>query len=229
MNINPKKWIKTLPKSDSLHNNKLVIETNKIAEKEFKIDTDNSIKKYSFAITIFIIGLVFVSVIKNQTRNLQKEIDGLEASINNIKFDLHQQILEHEVITSPKNLSQLAKEYLEPEFLSYEKNQVKKLEEGKIISNVTEKDLSSNKKSIIAKQIEQTRIELKKLQELYSNPQKIPDELKNKVSKKIEETQNELARLYSSPKDPESVSRIQKWAGIQIIKAFLGMPVVPGK
>ncbi len=229
MSINPKRWIGTLPKSEIIDNSQLVIETNKIEHKEFKKDTKDPIKKYSFAVVAFIIGLVVVSVIKNQTRNLQKEINGLEASINNIKFDLHQQLLEHEVITSPKNLSKLAKEYLEPEFLNYEKKQIKQLEEDSIVSETIEKNLSTNNKSIIAKKIEQKKAELNKLHELYSNPKKIPDQLKHKVSEKIVETQNELARLYSSPKDPENLSKFQKWAGIQFVKAFLGMPIIPGR
>ena len=40
---------------------------------------DNSIQKYSLVTILFVIGLIFVSVIKNETRNLQKEIDKLEA------------------------------------------------------------------------------------------------------------------------------------------------------
>ena len=38
----------------------------------------------------FIIGLIFVSLIKNETRNLQKEISNLQASIKNLNLDLHQ-------------------------------------------------------------------------------------------------------------------------------------------
>ena len=54
---------------------------------------------------LFICGLLFVSVVKNETRNLQKEINNLEANINLIKFNLDQAILDHEVITSPENIS----------------------------------------------------------------------------------------------------------------------------
>ena len=37
----------------------------------------------------FVICLALVSVIKNKTRNLQKEINNLHASINQIEIDLH--------------------------------------------------------------------------------------------------------------------------------------------
>ena len=61
---------------------------------------------------LFVCGLLFVSVIKNETRNLEKEINSLRASNNVIKFNLDQAILDNEVITSPENISRLAKEYL---------------------------------------------------------------------------------------------------------------------
>ena len=128
MNLNPKKWLNTLPNVN--------IETN---QEEYKLDNqrwvdtihkrkkDNSIQKYSLVTILFVVGLIFVSVIKNETRNLQKEIDKLEATINIIKFDLHQTTLDHEVITSPENISRLAKEYLESDLVFYKKSQIKQM------------------------------------------------------------------------------------------------------
>ena len=61
---------------------------------------------------LFVSGLLFVSAVKNETRNLEKEIDSLRASNKEIKFNLDQAILDNEVITSPENISHLAREYL---------------------------------------------------------------------------------------------------------------------
>ena len=69
---------------------------------------NNSIKKYSFINNCIYFGLIFVSVVKNETRNLEKEINNLRATINEIKFNLYQTVLDHEVITSPENISKLA-------------------------------------------------------------------------------------------------------------------------
>ena len=47
----------------------------------------NSVKKYSLLTILFVIGLIFVSAVKNETRNLQKDINNLKASIDIIKFN----------------------------------------------------------------------------------------------------------------------------------------------
>ena len=167
MNLNPKKWLNTLPNVN--------IETN---QEEYKLDNqrwidtlhkrkkDNSIQKYSLVTILFVVGLIFVSVIKNETRNLQKEIDKLEATINIIKFDLHQTTLDHEVITSPENISRLAKEYLESNLVVYKKSQIKQIgSEEKILTkpenveikkNLEQKaeDKKNKIKLIVAKKIE---------------------------------------------------------------------------
>ena len=74
--------------------------------------------------SFIVCGLLFVSVVKNETRNLQKEINNLETSINLIKFNLDQAFLDNEVITSPENISRLAKEYLNINFISYKRSQI---------------------------------------------------------------------------------------------------------
>ena len=150
MTINQTKWLGTLPN--------LNIEYN---QEDNKLDYDKWIstlphknstlphQKYSLVTILFVVGLIFVSVIKNETRNLQKEIDKLEATINIIKFDLHQTTLDHEVITSPENISRLAKEYLESDLVFYKKSQIKQMgreeiffttpENGEIKKNLEQK------------------------------------------------------------------------------------------
>ena len=93
------------------------------------------------------------------------EIKNLKASINVLKFDLHQTILEHEVITSPENISRLAKEYLEPDFAFYKKSQVRQLNE-KLKTSVQSKE--------------------KKDQNIFKKKKKTKtDEIKLRVAKKI--------------------------------------------
>ena len=62
-----------------------------------KKNVNNSIKKYPLMAILFVCGLVFVSLVKNETRNLQREINNLEASINVIQFNLDQAVLDNEV------------------------------------------------------------------------------------------------------------------------------------
>jgi len=119
--LDSNKWVNTLPSKDD---NTLIL-SNTINSNP----KSSSGKKYSLTIIVFIVGLILVSVIKNGTRNLQKEISNLQASIKALKIDLHQTVLEHEVITSPENISRLAKEYIKSDYTFYKKSQIKQLNE----------------------------------------------------------------------------------------------------
>ena len=189
---------------------------------------------------LFVSGLLFVSVIKNETRNLQKEINKLEASINVIQFNLHQAILDNEVITSPKNISRLAKEHLNTELVAYKRSQIKKLgnedselsknsikKEKKIKKNI--KNLSSSATTKIAEKIKNKKMELANLKKIYKNPKTMPTEVNNMLAKQIKYKKKELKNIYESPKDLITLERVGKWTVVQVVKAFLGMPIITGR
>ena len=219
--LDPHRWVNTIPVP--------------------KKNTYNSVKKYSLMTILFVCGLLFVSVLKNETRNLQKEINKLEAAINVIKFNLKQAILDNEVITSPENISRLAKEYLNINLTSYKRSQIKNLndktEEFTKVNKIKKKETSKEKiknlstsiKSQVAKKIEKKKTEIKKLQELYNDPRAIPDEIKTQVSKQIKEKEIGLRNIYNSPKEVFTLERVGKWGVVQVVKVFLGIPVVPGR
>ena len=54
-------------------------------------------------------------------------------------------------------------------------------------------------------------------------------ELKSQVAKKIKEKKIELKNLYSHPRETITLQKAQKWVAVQVVKVFLGMPVIPGK
>ena len=217
------RWVNTIPKKNTYSS------VNK--------NTYGSVKKYSLITILFVCGLLFVSVVKNETRNLQKEINALQADINSLQFNLDKATIDNEVITSPENIASLAEEYLNIDFTSYKKSQIKHLNEHTETFTKTENvkmekknsNLKENIKLGITKKIEKKKTEIRKLQELYSNPESIPDEVKRQVATKIEEKKNELKNLYSSPKETITLQKVQKWAAVQVVKAFLGMPFIPGK
>ena len=258
MSMDPNRWINTLPiTSTEFNQEKYKLDSNKwiktLPRKEDKIlilsnetnsnSKSSSGKKYSLTIILFVVGLILVSVIKNQTRSLQKEVSNLQASINTFKLDLHQTTLEHEVITSPENISRLAKKHLESDFVFYKKSQIKQLNEKVAILKRYEekKDENTFKNKVkagviknkiklkVATKIETTKTELRKLQELYSTPEKLPGEIRIHVARKIETKKNELQKLYSDPYGVFKSKKAQRWAGLQVVKVFLGIPIVPGK
>lgn len=203
-----------------------------------KKNTYKSFKKYSLLGILFVCGLLLVSTVKNQTRILQKEINNLQTSVNLLKYNLDQAILDNEVITSPENISILAKEYLNTNLVTYKRSQIKylnneienftKTKQEKIGKEKT-KNLKVSIKSQIAKKIEKKRTEIRNLQVLYHNPKSLPKEIKIQVAKKIEEKKYELSNIYKSPKDAINSEKFRKWGAIQVVKAFLGMPIIPGR
>ena len=241
--INQNKWISSLHKTNigaseiaaQLDYDKWL---NTISKKKVKY---NSAKEYSLMAILLVCGLLFVSVVKNETRNLQKEINNLNASISVIKFNLDQAILDYEVITSPENISLLAKDYLNIDLVSYKKSQIKKLnDENEKFAKVNKiKEERVNKKNIksltdsiktqVSKKVEAKKVEITKLQELYNNPKSIPGEIKTQVAIKIKEKKIELKNIYSEPRDMFTLQKAGRWSVVQIVKVFLGIPVIPGR
>ena len=234
MSTDPNKWINTISqikKDDNLENYNLNPDkwTDTIPKKTKK----NSVAKYSISIFLFVTGLVLVSAIKNESKILQKEINNLYASINTLKYNLHQASLDHEVITSPENISKMAAEYLEKNLVSYKKKQIKNLnikeenptKEEKNTSNKINKKL----KIEIAKKINEKKLQLKKLKKISLKPEKLPMEIKTKIDKKISSTKQDIEKLYSDPKSVLTPEKMQSWAALQVVKLFLGMPIVPGR
>ena len=227
------RWVNTLPRKDD---NTLILSNANNSNLK-----SSSVKKYFLTIIVFVVGLILVSVIKNVTRNLQNEISNLQASINVLKLDLHQTVLEYEVITSPENISRLAKEYLESDFVFYKKSQIKQLSrKEKTLATLEEKkDKNTFKKKSkvktdeiklrVANRIKKTKTELRKLQELYSTPEKLPRVLRLQVAKKIKIKKNQLEKFYSDPYSVFKSKKARNWAGLQVVKAFLGIPIVPGR
>ena len=126
--INQDRWIKSLPgKNTNTSNLSNQLDHDKWINTIPKKNTTNPFQKYSAMTGLLIFGLLFVSVVKNETRNLQKEINNLESSINIIKYNLDQAILDNEVITSPENISLMSKEYLNMNLISYKRSQIENL------------------------------------------------------------------------------------------------------
>ena len=240
--INQNKWISSLPgKNTRLSNTTNQLDHDKWINTIPKKNTHNSFQKYSLMTILFVCGLLFVSVVKNETRNLQKKINNLETSINAIKFNLDQAILDHEVITSPESISVLAKEYLDINLVSYKRSQIKQLTDetknftkiNKIkkekINKKKEKNLSANIKSRVINEIDKKKKKIRKLQALYSDPKSIPGEIKTQVTYQIKETKTGIRNIYRSPKDIATLEKVGRWTVVQVVKAFLGMPIIPGR
>jgi hypothetical protein len=241
MSMDPNKWINTLPPTNNLN-----------TEEKYKLDGARWVKtlprktiistnkKYSIIISVFIFSLIIVSSIKNETRNLQKEINNLKKSVNLLKNNIHLANLENEVITSPENISLLAKLYLESDYQTYTNSQISalnkknenKVELEKVKKSQKLKNMNNLKKKLnleTSKVIKKKKKELAKLKEIYSQPEELPKEVRVMVAEKIQKTQQDIKKIYLNPKESIDLKKIQRWASIQVVKAFLGLPIIPGK
>ena len=214
--INQYKWISSLSKV----NTKFSKTTNKLNHKKWtrtipKKDTYNSVKKYSFMTILFVCGLLFVSIVKNETRNLQKEINNLETSINLIKFNLDQTFLDHEIITSPENITLLAKKHLNIDLVPYKRSQIKQLN-------------AENEKFIKINKTEKEKTKIQKFKKLYSRPKSIPNEIKTHIAKRIEKKKEEIVNFYHEPKSVVTLGKAGRWTVVQLVKGFFCIPIIPG-
>jgi len=222
---------KHLIEEENLH----LIEDEKL-KNSYNINSYSIIEKYSFIVILFIFGLIFVSIVKNETRHLERKINILKAENSKIKFNLKQAILDNEVITSPQNISKLAEEHLNINLVSYKKSQILPLRElNGVAENLDTNNLEEKKKlpSIfklkIAKKIEKKKMEIQKLQEVYNNPKLIPSEIKAKVALSIKEKKAQLKNIHENPKDLVAFKKATQWTAVQIVKLFLGIPTLPGR
>ena len=91
------------------------------------------------------------------------------------------------------------------------------------------KEIKNIAESLIVKKIEIKATELKKNQSLLFKPKNLPSEFKLKVKNKIDEQKKELKNFYSDPYKLIKSKKAQKWVGLQVVKVFLGIPIMPGK
>ena len=145
------------------------------------------------------VGLVSTSFIKNKTRLLDKELINLNKEINSLNYNLQDLNLEFEFITSPKNISLLAKEFLDEDFTYYKISQIKEIDK--------KKKNSSNLKS--AKKINLN----------------IPKKTTYADTDTDIDTDTELSKKVIT----EDPNKFKRWVGIQVLKFVVGFPTVPAK
>ena len=62
-----------------------------------------------------------------------------------------------------------------------------------------------------------------------SNKSQTRKEIKVLSNDEIERKKIELKNIYNEPKDIFTLERVGRWSVIQVVKLFLGMPIIPGK
>ena len=228
--INPEKWIGTLTNKKEFDQSKATVDPQIWINTLSKKDSRNTFSKYFFITSFFVIGLVLVTIVKNETRNLEKQLDDLKASVSKLNLEIHYAVLDHEVISSPENISNLKNKYLDLNLMAYKKSQIKNLEDIYKEKSITKKkDYKEDIKKHLSKKIIEKKNQLKSIKKIYSKPKEIPKYVKKEVSKKINITKTNIENTYSEPKKLITSTKAQRWAAVQVIKAFLGIPVVPGK
>ena len=76
-------------------------------------------KKYIFLIFFFIFGIFFISNIKNETRDIEKNIRNINAKIFTLNAELHEAGLDYNYLSSAANLSILSEKIFKDELNFY--------------------------------------------------------------------------------------------------------------
>ena len=76
---------------------------------------------------VFIFCLIFTSLIKNNTRSVEKNLLMLRYDILKLNSQIEEAKLELEYLTSPENIKVLFKTYLDEDFKYYDVSDIKKL------------------------------------------------------------------------------------------------------
>ena len=110
----------------------------------------------------------------------------------------------------------LAKKYLDIDLASYKRSQIKQLN-------------AENQKLAKINKTEKEKTKIQKFKKLYFRPKSIPNEIKTHVAKRIEEKKVEIINIYNEPKSIITLERAGRWTVVQLVKAVLGMPILPGR
>ena len=81
-------------------------------------------KKYIFLIFFFIFGIFFISIIKNETRDIEKNIRNINAKIFTLNTELHEARLDYNYLSSSANISILSEKIFKDELNFYSLKQL---------------------------------------------------------------------------------------------------------
>ena len=80
-------------------------------------------KKYIFLIFFFLFGIFFISNIKNETRDIEKNIRNSNAKIFTLNAELHEAGLDYNYLSSAANLSILSEKIFKDKLNFYDAKQ----------------------------------------------------------------------------------------------------------
>ena len=80
-------------------------------------------KKYIFLVSFFIFGIFFISIIKNETRDIEKNIRNINTKIFTLNTELHEARLDYNYLSSSANISILSEKVFKDELNFYNSKQ----------------------------------------------------------------------------------------------------------
>ena len=175
-------------------------------------------KKILILITL-ISGLVFTSFIKNKTRLLEKKLANLNNEINVLNSDLNEASLDFEYLTTPKNISFLAKNFLHEDLVYYKKAQINNGSKNEYngLSSLEKFNKNSTFAKLFLEKMANNNLHFGKNTEI----ERLSINAKNKDNDNDKQIKKSKKILHSK--------KAQRWAGLQVIKAMLGLPIIPVK
>ena len=229
--INSNKWIQTLTKANTTSKERYELDSQVWINTIPNPNPKKSIIKYSFISILFIASLTLVMLVKNETRILEKDLINLKASTDKLKFEIHYAVLDYNVLSSPENISILATQHLDLNLTNYKKSQIQRIFEKEETLTLLKSDNNNYKDNIrnhLVKTYYLKKNQIKEIKNAYSNPKDFSHYLKSQTDKKIKGSKEKIKSIYNNP-DILTSEKAQRWAAFQVVKAILGLPIIPGR
>ena len=96
-------------------------------------------KKYILLIIFFIVGVFSISIIKNETRDIEKEIKNENKKIGDLNSEIYESKLDYNFLSSPKNILTLYENNFDLELTFYNAKQFLYINLNNLKKNISHK------------------------------------------------------------------------------------------
>tara|TARA_B100000579_G_C22702050_1_gene790276 strand:- start:134 stop:451 length:318 start_codon:yes stop_codon:yes gene_type:complete len=81
-------------------------------------------KNFIVSISVFFVLMIFTSVVKNSSRNIEKNIENLNREISLLEKQLHEAEIDYVYLSNPENLNKHLINFKEKKYIAYDHSRI---------------------------------------------------------------------------------------------------------